>query len=90
MLCSKDWPAFSVLQTKVGDELVRVKMWDTAGQEKFWALASSYYRDANIILIVYDITSRSSFKDANHGIMKSNFIVENPPDHCGCKQSEGN
>lgn len=56
--------AFSVWQTKVGDESVRVNVWDTAGQEKFRSLTANYYRDANIVLIVYDITSKFSFQDA--------------------------
>jgi len=40
---------------------VRVKIWDTAGQERFRGMASSYYRNANGILVVYDITNRYSF-----------------------------
>ena len=34
---------------------------DTAGQEKFNALAPMYYRDAVAAIIVYDITYRESF-----------------------------
>ena len=34
---------------------------DTAGQEKFNAISESYYRKADCCLLVYDITSRSSF-----------------------------
>lgn len=35
--------------------------WDTAGQERFRNITSSYYRGANAICIVYDITNRESF-----------------------------
>lgn len=56
--------AFCIWQTKVGEQDVRVNVWDTAGQEKFRSLTPSYYRDAGIVFIVYDITSRYSFKDA--------------------------
>eukprot|EP01097_Dermamoeba_algensis_P000537 TRINITY_DN1184_c0_g1_i1.p1 TRINITY_DN1184_c0_g1~~TRINITY_DN1184_c0_g1_i1.p1 ORF type:complete len:196 (+),score=24.35 TRINITY_DN1184_c0_g1_i1:120-707(+) len=36
---------------------------DTAGQERFRTLTSSYYRNADAIIIVYDITNRESFQD---------------------------
>ena len=37
---------------------VRLLLYDTAGQEKFKSLIPMYIRDANVILIVYDITSK--------------------------------
>jgi len=36
-------------------------IWDTAGQEKFSALAPIYYRDAEGAVLVYDITMKESF-----------------------------
>ena len=41
---------------------IRFDIWDTAGQEKFRSLARIFYRDAQIIIFVYDITSRLSFE----------------------------
>lgn len=35
---------------------------DTAGQERFNALDSIFYRGANMCLLVYDMTSVSSFE----------------------------
>ncbi len=35
--------------------------WDTAGQDRFKTITSSYYRGADGIIIVYDITDRTSF-----------------------------
>ena len=40
----------------------KFQIWDTAGQEKYAPLASLYYRDAHVVLLVYDITSEDSFK----------------------------
>lgn len=37
-------------------------LWDTAGQEKFNALTSIYYRDAKGAILVYDVTLKESFK----------------------------
>lgn len=39
----------------------RFQIWDTAGQEKYAPLAVMYYRDAQVILLIYDITSKDSF-----------------------------
>ncbi len=41
---------------------VKVQFWDTAGQEKYRSLASSYYRIANGAILVYDVTNKDSFK----------------------------
>ena len=42
---------------------VRLNIWDTAGQEKYRALGKNFYKDSYIICIVYDVTSKQSFKD---------------------------
>jgi len=42
----------------------RLEIWDTAGQERFDALMPMYYRDAYIIIIVYDVTDQKSFDKA--------------------------
>ncbi|KAK0096248.1 hypothetical protein PV326_006008 [Microctonus aethiopoides] len=34
-----------------------LQIWDTAGQERFKAIAASYYRGANVIMIVFDLSS---------------------------------
>ena len=37
------------------------QIWDTAGQERFRSLVPMYLRDADIALLVYDITSRVGY-----------------------------
>ena len=49
--------------TSRGNASVKLKIWDTAGQEKLRSLASIHYKDASAIIMVYDITSKSSFSD---------------------------
>lgn len=39
----------------------KFQIWDTAGQEKYAPLAQMYYRDANVAILVYDITNKDSF-----------------------------
>ena len=46
----------------------RLLLYDTAGQEKFKSLIPMYIRDANIILVVYDITNKDSFVHTEHWV----------------------
>ncbi|XP_048089338.1 ras-related protein Rab-37-like isoform X2 [Alosa alosa] len=40
---------------------VKLQIWDTAGQERFRSVTHAYYRDAQALLLLYDITRKSSF-----------------------------
>ena len=52
---------FISMETKINDKEIRVQFWDTAGQEKYKAITRTYYRIAHGIVMVYDITKRSTF-----------------------------
>lgn len=45
---------------------VKLQIWDTAGQEKFRAIARSYFRHAVGVILVYDITDRKSFDELTY------------------------
>ena len=47
---------------------IRLLLYDTAGQEKFKSLIPMYIRDANIIIVVYDITNKDSFIHTEHWV----------------------
>ena len=40
----------------VGNQKVILNFWDTAGQERFRSIAPVYYRDADAVMLLYDIT----------------------------------
>ena len=63
------------------DLLVRVTLhiWDTAGQEKFKAIVSNYYKDAHCAVIMYDITSEESFQSAKNWIYE---VKSKAPENC--------
>ena len=48
------------------DKTIRLILWDTAGQERFRSLIPSYLKNADCIIIVYDITNKDSFYSLNH------------------------
>ncbi|RZC77187.1 hypothetical protein C5167_001337 [Papaver somniferum] len=52
---------FKIKQLTVGGKKLKLTIWDTAGQERFRTLTSSYYRSAQGIILVYDVTRRESF-----------------------------
>jgi Ras-related protein Rab-6A len=59
---------FHSKNTEINGTTVRLLLYDTAGQEKFKSLIPMYIRDANIILVVYDITLKDSFTHTEHWV----------------------
>ncbi|KAG4214837.1 hypothetical protein ERO13_A01G142400v2 [Gossypium hirsutum] len=52
---------FKIKFLTVGGKRLKLTIWDTAGQERFRTLTSSYYRGAQGIILVYDVTRRETF-----------------------------
>ena len=57
---------FQSKNVKIDNQDIHLLLYDTAGQEKFRSLIPMYTRDANIILLVYDISNRDSFTNLTH------------------------
>ena len=51
------------LEYKKYNKSLKFEIWDTAGQERFRSLAKIFYKDAKVICLVYDITSKKSFEE---------------------------
>ena len=56
--------SFLEKKVTVGEKNVKLNIWDTAGQEKYHALAKNYYQGASGALLVYDVTDMDSFEKA--------------------------
>ena len=52
---------FQSKNVQIDNQDIHLLLYDTAGQEKFRSLIPMYTRDANIVLLVYDITCKDSF-----------------------------
>jgi small GTP-binding protein len=47
--------------TMITDQNIQFELWDTAGQEKYRSLVPLYFRKADIFLLMFDVTQRTSF-----------------------------
>lgn len=52
---------FKTKKLTVDGNTVKLAIWDTAGQERFRTLTPSYYRDAQGAILVFDVSSYSTF-----------------------------
>ena len=59
---------FHSKNVSINGNTVRLLLYDTAGQEKFKSLIPMYIRDANIIIVVYDISNKDSFTHTEHWV----------------------
>jgi small GTP-binding protein len=55
--------AFLALIVRTPRYLVKLQIWDTAGCERYRAMAAMYFQNAHGAIIVYDVTSLQSFND---------------------------
>ena len=58
---------------------IEMQIWDSAGQEKYRAISKQYYKKANGILLLYDVTSRESFLGIKEWIRDINNMVTMKP-----------
>eukprot|EP01138_Halocafeteria_seosinensis_P005544 gb/GECG01005667.1/.p1 GENE.gb/GECG01005667.1/~~gb/GECG01005667.1/.p1 ORF type:complete len:206 (+),score=30.84 gb/GECG01005667.1/:1-618(+) len=54
---------FRFRTVKTHDKTVKLQIWDTAGQERFRTITSAYYRGADGIIMVYDVTHKESYRN---------------------------
>ena len=66
----------------VDNNIYRIQIWDTAGQENFRSITRAYYKNSACALIVYDISRKESFEnisswieDCKNSSPKSVFMV---------------
>ena len=56
-----------------------LKLWDTAGQEKYRALTKLFYKNSKVVIFVYDITNRKSFNELEYWINEVKEALGNEP-----------
>ena len=64
---------------QIGCASVKLQIWDTAGSVRFHTITSVYYRGAMGVMLVYDVTSRMSFRHLDVWIGEINANADDDP-----------
>ena len=56
---------FKIRTIELDQKTIKLQIWDTAGQERFRTISSTYYRGAHGIIVVYDVTNKTSFDNVS-------------------------
>ena len=56
---------FDFRLVNLDEHVVKLQLWDTAGQERFRSIVRSYYSGADIVIVVFDVCSTSSFSSVH-------------------------
>ena len=51
-------------------QIVKVQLWDTAGQDKFRAITRNYYKGASGIILIFDVTNINSYENIKKWIIE--------------------
>ena len=47
---------------------IKLQIWDTAGKDRFRAITKNYYKGANGIILIYDVTNLQTFENVKNWI----------------------
>ena len=61
---------------KINETIINAKIWDTAGQERFKTITKSFYRKAEGIVFIYDITNANTYNKLNEWLSTSLESIE--------------
>lgn len=59
---------YRVKKLSVDGKAVKIHLWDTAGQEKYRSVTLNFYKGVDGIILVFDLTSETSFSNIPHWI----------------------
>ena len=70
----------------INNSVIKLQIWDTAGCERFRTITKSYYKDANGIILTYDISNSNSLKNIQNWMK----LIEQNAEDGVCKILVGN
>ena len=53
---------FGSFLIKIEDKVIKLQIWDTAGQESFRSITKIFYRGAHAAIVSYSVTKRDTFE----------------------------
>lgn len=57
---------FKIANKNIKNKKIKMQIWDTAGQERFRSITTAYYRGAQGIFVIYDITNMDTFNNVKY------------------------
>jgi small GTP-binding protein len=73
---------FASREVDLGNETIRLVIWDLAGQRRFRVVRDGFYRGARVVILVFDITNQESWEDltlweeeVNRRVPKAQIVI---------------
>lgn len=71
---------FKISTFQLNGKVIKLQLWDTAGQDRFKNIVASYYRGAHGIILTFDITNQASFQNINRWYDEAqNYLQKSVP-----------
>ncbi|OMJ67489.1 hypothetical protein SteCoe_35327 [Stentor coeruleus] len=71
---------FKISTFQLNGKVIKLQLWDTAGQDRFKNIVASYYRGAHGIILAFDITNATSFQNITRWYDESqNYLQKSVP-----------
>ena len=71
--------SFVELTKVIEDTEYTINLWDTRGQEKYRSLTKVFFKNSDIVIVVFDITSKASFDDLDYWFKEIENELGNEP-----------
>ncbi|XP_050529016.1 ras and EF-hand domain-containing protein homolog isoform X2 [Daktulosphaira vitifoliae] len=75
---------FQVKTVRVDDRIIALQLWDTAGQERFRSITKAYFRRADGIVLMYDVTNERTFLNIRQWIISIMEVSDKEIPVCIC------
>ena len=70
-------PSQSHDKIEIKNNICYIDVWDTMGHEQYRSVTKSFIKGSHIIIFVYDITDKKSFKELEYWVNKVNEEIDN-------------
>ncbi|NXA38229.1 RAB44 protein, partial [Eudromia elegans] len=67
---------YSVKTVTVDNSQVTLQLWDTAGQERYRSITKQFFRKADGVIVMYDITAKDTFTDVKQWLVSIEEAAE--------------
>ena len=65
---------YKIKTLTINEKKVVLRIWDTSGEERYRSITRNFYRNANGILFIFDITKKESFDNIKNWLLDSQII----------------